>query len=100
MQYVDGNRVAGEVNWYIAKMWQELLKGWIPEYINKEQYNSIKLNKDEFYPCLVGWVGICCSYSGKWFGGYAGKVETKGGLRDYQTEAFANVKKQLPKLKG
>lgn len=100
MQYVDGNRIAGEVNWYIAEMWKELLKGWIPEHINKEQYNSIKLNKDEFDPCLVGWVGICCSYSGKWFGGYAGKVKTKGGLRDYQAEAFANVKKQLPKLKG
>lgn len=100
MQHVNGNRLGGELNWYIAEMWQELLKGWTPEVLTKEQYNLIKESKDEYHPCLVGWTGIACSYSGKWFGGFAGEVKTQGGVRDYQAEAFANVEKQLPNLKG
>ena len=100
MQYVGGIRLGGELNWCIAEMWKALIGGWIPDYITKEQYSNIKMNKDEFHPCLVGWVGVACSYSGKWFGGFAGKVKTKGGLRDYQAEAFTNIEKQLPKLKG
>lgn len=100
MQFVDGIRIGGEFNWYIAEMWKELLTGWIPDYINKDEYNKIKRNKDEYRPCVVGWVGIACSYSGKWFGGFAGKVMTKGGERDYQAEAFKNLEKQLPLLHG
>jgi DNA adenine methylase len=100
IQYVIGNRIGGEINPYISAMWNSLLSGWTPKTINKDEYKEIKTNKDEYYPDLVGWVGISCSYSGKWFGGFAGQVQTKEGLRDYQAEAFDNVKKQLPKLKG
>ena len=100
MQYVTGNRVCGEINPYIAAMWNSLISGWCPKIIDKDEYKEIKANRDEYCLDLVGWVGISCSYSGKWFGGFAGKVQTKGGLRDYQAEAFDNVKKQLPKLKG
>lgn len=97
---VGGVRIGGELNEYIAAMWVELEKGWIPPVITKEEYQLIKNNKQDYPKHLVGWVGICCSYSGKWFGGYAGKVNTKGGLRDYQAEALANVMKQLPNIKG
>lgn len=100
MDKVSGNRLAGEINWYVADMWQELLTGWVPEVLTKEKYKLIRENKDEYHPCLVGWAGIACSYSGKWFGGFAGEVETKGGLRNYQAEAFVNMKKQMPNLKG
>ena len=97
---VSGNRKGGEVNPYIAEMWIELEKGWIPPVVDKELYKLIKSDKGSYPKHLVGWVGICCSYSGKWFAGYAGVVNTKGGLRDYQAEATANVNKQLPKIKG
>ena len=97
---VDGIRIGGESNEYIAEMWIKLESGWLPPFITKEQYKAIKNNKDDYNKCLVGWVGICCSYSGKWFGGYAGKVITNSGLRDYQSEAFSNVIKQLPNIKG
>ena len=43
-------------------------------------------------------MGINCSYSGKWFGGYAGIAKTKGGMRNYQEEAKRNVLKQIEKL--
>ena len=50
---------------------------------------------------IVGWAGFNCSYSGKWFGGFAGNVKTKTGVvRDYQTEAINNVLKQVKKMNG
>jgi len=100
MQYVSGNRIAGESNQYIVEMWQALLSGWKPLRINKKEYCEIRKNPKNFSPKLVGWVGIACSYSGKWFGGFAGKVKTLKGYRNYQEEAFKNLEKQLPLLKG
>tara|TARA_R110002153_G_scaffold120665_2_gene265946 strand:+ start:101 stop:826 length:726 start_codon:yes stop_codon:yes gene_type:complete len=97
---VSGNRIGGEFNIYIASMWKALESGYTFPFINKDEYKKIKNNMNDYDPALVGWVGVCCSYSGKWFGGYAGKVETKGGTRDYQAESFANVKKQMLGITG
>lgn len=97
---VDGNRIGGEFNRYIAEMWSELVKGAKPLTITKGDYQNIKTNPDSYPDWLVGWVGVACSYSGKWFGGFAGKTVTLGGDRDYQAEAHANLKKQLPNLYG
>lgn len=95
---VSGNRIGGEFNKYIAHMWNALVYGWTPKTISKVEYDFIKLNKDKFNNHLVGWVGVACSYSGKWFGGFAGEVETKCGVRDYQSEAHKNLKKQIKNL--
>lgn len=96
---VDGNRIASDNNKYLISMWKKLLDGWIPNYIEKDKYYEIKNNKENFPNYLVGWVGFNCSYSGKWFGGYAGKIITKDGLlRDYQKEALNNIEKQLKKI--
>ena len=95
---VDGNRIGGEYNKYIAEMWRSLTTGCKPPIITKQDYHEIKINHNKYPYWLVGWVGIACSYSGKWFGGFAGKTSTKGGDRDYQTEAHVNLEKQLPKL--
>ena len=59
----------------------------------------MKENKDKYPLYYVGWVGFNCSYSGKWFGGYAGLTKIKNGnFRNYQREAIKNVLKQVPKL--
>jgi len=97
---VGGLRIGGEFNKYIANMWIELEKGWIPKNnYTKQEYDFIKNNKDN---CLheTGYVGICCSYSGKWFGGFAGKVTTKQGIRDYQDEAHRHLLNQVKNIKG
>ena len=96
---VGGLRIGGEFNKYIANMWIELEKGLIPKNnYTKQEYDFIKNNKDS---CLYekGYVGICCSYSGKWFGGFAGKVATKQGIRDYQDEAHRNLLNQVKNIK-
>lgn len=103
---VDGYCIGGEYNKYIAYMWKALKAGWIPpQNITKDYYNYCKslyknnsADRRQYY--MIGYVGICCSYSGKWFGGYAGKVETRKGLRDYQNEAFNNTMKQVENIKN
>ncbi len=97
---VSGLRIGGEFNRYIARMWQEISKGAKPPVITKEEYQEIKSNPTTYPDWFVGWVGIACSYSGKWFGGFAGKILTKGGERDSQLEAHLNLKNQLPGIKG
>jgi len=99
---VTGPRIANDSHSYLIEMFKELQYGWIPpEEITKEKYLDCKKYPNLNYPYLVGYVGFNCSYSGKWFGGYAGKTKTKTGLiRDYQKEAFNNVMKQVPNLMG
>ena len=69
---IDNNRlrIANDKHYYLIEMWKALQNGWkMPNEINEEEYLYIRNNKDES-PCLTGFVGFGCSYSGKWFGGY------------------------------
>ena len=98
---VQGNRLANDIHFYLIEMWKELCNGWIPQKINHNIYHIVRNNREQFEPRFVGWVGFNCSYSGKWFGGFAGETKTKiGTVRDYQTEAIKNVAKQVEKMKG
>lgn len=98
---VPGKRIAIDINTPLIQMWKELVHGWIPEKVSKEEYYNVKANQDIYPPYFVGWVGFNCSYSGKEFGGFAGETKTKiGTIRDYQSEAIKNVAKQVEKLKG
>lgn len=100
IQNVTGNRIANDINKYLIAMFTALCSGWEPpKEISKEFYEKCKNEQCEDY--IKGYVGFNCSYSGKWFGGYAGKTNTKiGTIRDYQLEAYNNIKSQIPKLIG
>lgn len=97
---VNGNRLANDNHFYLIQMWKELVSGWEPPaVVTRNEYSHIKANKGSYPPYLVGWVGFNCSYSGKWFGGFAGRTRTKtGAIRDYQSEAIRNVMAQSKKL--
>lgn len=97
---VSGNRLANDSHFYLIEMWKKLVSGWVPPtQITRDEYAHIKANKGSYAPCLVGWAGFNCSYSGKWFGGFAGRTKTKLGVtRDYQAEAIRNVIAQSKKL--
>jgi DNA adenine methylase len=98
---VQGNRIANDIHYPLIQMWVELVSGWFPKKITKVEYSDISKNQSKYPAYLVGWVGFNCSYSGKWFGGFAGETKTKiGTIRDYQTEALNNVAKQVVKMKG
>lgn len=106
---LQGKRYANDSNEYLIAMWKALQDGWVPpESVTREFYEECKKGNCEDH--VRGYVGFNCSYSGKWFGGYAGKVKLeaatyngkpeKGRLRDYQKEAYSSVIKQLKKLNG
>lgn len=98
---VTGKRIANDINPYLIDMWITLTGGWEPpEFVTKDEYVDIRDNKGLYPSYLVGWVGFNCSYSGKWFAGYAGLTNTKiGTVRNYQAEAIANITSQVPLLK-
>jgi DNA adenine methylase len=95
-----GERTGADSNEYLIALLTALRDGWEPERISRQCYLEIKRNPASYPAHLVGWAGVCCSYSGKWFDGYAGVVETKNGVRDYIAEAIKNCKKQSPALRG
>lgn len=102
---VSGNRIANDIHYYLIEMWKELCNGWIPKKITKEEYSEIRTNQSKYPAYFVGWVGFNCSYSGKWFGGFAddypeSRRNKKGILPNYQMEAINNIPKQVEKLKG
>jgi len=97
---VGGKRIANDIHYHLIQMWKALCSGWIPKKYTREEHKLIRENKSNYPPHEVAWVGFNCSYSGVYFGGFAGETKTKiGTVRDYQTEAIKNVMKQVPKMK-
>jgi DNA adenine methylase len=75
---------------------RSIANGWIPPtVVTEEDYKRTKekYNNGESGP-LIGFTGFCCSYSGKWWGGYA-----RGEGRNYAEEASKHLVKQAPSLK-
>lgn len=98
---VDGNRIGNDSNEYLIAFLSALADGYIPPIITREEYSRIQKNKGDYPKEIVGWAGFGCSYSGKWFGGFAGEVKTLiNTTRNYQQEAQKNALKQAPFLKG
>lgn len=102
---VDGNRFGSDINECLISMWNALAEGWLPkEHYTREEYNDIKNYQSQYPRYIVGYVGIICSYSGKWFGGYANDYPESrrlknGTLPNYQKESLNSLKKQIPNLK-
>lgn len=100
MQFVIGNRIGADSNKYLISFWRAVQSGFTPRKISKEEYKEIKENPDFYREECVFWAGVGCSYSGKWFGGYAGDTKTKIGERKYIDEALKNLDKQRSLLDG
>lgn len=95
---VDGLRIAADINAPLISLFREIQRGWKPPIISKDEYSEVRSNPDKFPGYLVGWCAFGVSYCGKYFGGYAGVVKTKDGIRDYQREALSALLKQSAKL--
>jgi len=102
---VDGNRIANDIHTELIEMWKALVcDEWKPPInVGRELYKEVKTKKQNYSKKLVGWIGFLCSYSGKYFGGYAGDYPESrrlknGKLPNYQTEAINSTAKQIPKL--
>lgn len=93
-------KIGYDLNEYLISMFNGLINGFIPnDFYSKSEYEDVKININND-KCLSGYIGFNCSYSGKWFGGFAGIVKTKNGFRNYQDEAKRNVLAQIKNLNG
>lgn len=100
IQHVKGNRVANDSNKYLIALFKAIQEGWIPpDYISEEEYKQIRQNKKDYSDHIVGFVGFGCSYSGKFFGGYARGKDSKGQDRNYCLESKKNILKQASNIK-
>jgi DNA adenine methylase len=101
---VDGVRIGADFNEYLIVFWKAIQRGWTPPmHTTKEDYYSIKENKDSDKKMTL-WAAICCSYGGKWFGGWINDYKENrrlknGRLPNHQTESRNGVLKQVPKIK-
>lgn len=93
---LEGLRIGNDANAELISLWRALQSGWIPpEAISREEYASIKANQKGYPPELVCFVGLLCSFGGKWFGGYA--ANAKGD--NYAAGGKRALLAQLPRIK-
>ena len=93
-------RIASDCNKYLIALMQHIQAGGeLPGYIEREEYAKVRANRDDYPEWYAGYVGFVASYNGRFFdGGYSGKTQTTGGLRDYQDEGRRNIEAQRDKL--
>jgi len=93
---VDGNRIGADINEYLIALLQALASGWVPSHISESEYKEVRDIKGLYDLHEIGFAGLVCTYSAKFFGGYA---QPKNG-RNYVDEGIRNCLAQAPFLKG
>lgn len=92
---MTGARIGTDSNKYLIALYNGLKQGFEPkDFYTKEEYYDIMKFKDQKYDSAeVGYVGFCCSYSGKFFAGYAGIIKGNklGEVRNKQKEMGNNL---------
>lgn len=59
-----------DIHYELIELWKAIADFWEPpDTVSEELYQECKRDEHEAY--LRGFVGFGCSFSGKWFGGYA-----------------------------
>lgn len=95
---VGGNRIGNDSHPFLIAMWQAVRNGWVPpETVTEDEYNRAK--SAGHIDAITGFIGFGCSYSGKWFGGFARGNDAKGNPRNYAKESSDNIKRQQENLK-
>lgn len=91
---VDSNRdrYGNDRHKYLIAMWEEMQKGWIPPTeCTKEQYDLVK-QKMDVKPYVSGFIGFGCSFSGKWWGGFAKSKENRNYCLNAHNSSIKKIK--------
>lgn len=93
-------RIGNDIHKELIALFKALQSGWKPpEHISENEYNSVRLNKENYPDYYVGLVGFNSTFGSKYFGGYArGFKEDKVTPRDIPNEAIRNLIEQIPKI--
>lgn len=108
------NRYGNDNNKYLIALLKELQDGFIPpDYVTEDEYKALRLdskldNHPQNHMAMIGFVGIGCSYSGKWFGGFARNIRKDAPdaeklnmtTRNYCAESKRNMMRQVPNIQG
>lgn len=98
---VDGKRIANDSHYYLIELFKAIQNGWNPpDELSEDEWYDLKENKEKYNPALVGFAGFGCSFSGKWFGGYARGNQNNGNPRNYCLESKRNIVKQRELIQG
>jgi DNA adenine methylase len=109
-QNVSDNKgpvIANDINPYLIELLRECQRGTIfPKTITEKDYQEWKsfynMLRDNCVKCsktsmaMIGFVGFCCSYGGKFWGGYARGNDSKGRPRNFADEQSRNLEKRIP----
>lgn len=102
---ISFKRYGNDINPFLVSMFQALQKGWLPpDSIDEPTYklaienSKLTIGATLEEKALIGFIGIGCLYSGKWFGGYARGNDSKGNPRNYCLESKKNVTNQMYRL--
>lgn len=94
-------RYGNDINVYLITMFKAIQLGWEPlDYYDEKAYSIAKekikriINYSFYEIAEIGFIGIGCSYAGKWFGGYARGNTDKNEPRNYTKESKNNLLKQ------
>lgn len=88
---ISGKRIGAEINQDLVMLYNAVQNGWLPPTsISENEYKELKNAKSS---ALRGFAGVACSFSGKWFGGYA-----RSGDRNYALNGYNGLKKMAIKI--
>lgn len=105
---VTGNRIGNDINEYLVELFRAVQNGYVPpDYVTEEEYKHIRENKESYPKHVVGFVGFGCSYSGKFFAGFARNVRKNAPdseilnktTRNYCAESKRNILRQTEGIK-
>lgn len=93
------NRIANDISKPLIALWKGVQDGKEIKIYSREEYKEINKNKEKYDDFTLGVIGFLHSYNAKYFGGYAGEIITKNGIkRDYRIESINNILKQKHKI--
>lgn len=96
---VGGSKWGNDINSDVVAMLVAVANGWEPPSgVSESMYAEAK--RGDLHSAMRGFIGIGCSYSGKFFGGYARGNDDKNRPRNYANESRKNILRQAPGLAG
>lgn len=95
---VEGNRIGNDNQEYVIALYKALQNGYVPpKEVSSDFFFEVKNNKENYSKELVGYLGTQLTFGCEWWGSFR---RDNTGKRKYDLEAYNNVMKQQPNLKG
>lgn len=93
-------RIGNDIHKELIALFKQLQTGWKPPlHISEEEYNAVRLCKENYPDYYVGLVGFNATFGSKYFGGYArGYKADKITPRDIPNEAIRNLIEQTTNI--